>query len=170
MSELQPLPNRDFSRRRFIQGAGGLGLLVATYSLWKPSSAYAAGPTSTGTGTTPEQVHLTWPFDSANNPTNAVVVSWLQPQPSTGGFVIFAAASNPGGLSGAGTTTVDAIVNTQQGGNVNGGPSGAKPSPAAGSPSGTFMGYSFSYQDLTDGEYVYAYSAVLSGLLPGTSY
>ena len=32
------------------------------------------------------------------------------------------------------------------------------------------MGYSFSYQDLTEGSYVYAYSAVLSGLLPNTAY
>jgi hypothetical protein len=170
MSEIERFSKSDLSRRRFIQTAGGLGLLVATYSLWKPSLVLAAGPTTTGSGTTPEQVHLTWPFDSANNPTNAVVVSWLQPQPSTGGFVVFAPASNPGGLTGAGTATVDATVNTQQGGNLNGGPSGAKPAPAAGSPSGTFMGFSFSYQDLTEGEYVYAYSAVLSGLTPNTSY
>ena len=174
MSETQPFQNADFSRRRFLQTAGGLGLLVATYSLWRPSSALAAGPTTTGSGTTPEQVHLTWPFDSVNNPTNAVVVTWLQPQPSTGGFVVFAPASNAGGLTGAGTTTVDATVNTQQGGNLNanstGLASGAGPFPAAGSPSGTFMGFSFSYQDLTEGSYVYAYSAVLSGLAPDTSY
>ena len=174
MSEIEPFSRSDFSRRRFMQTAGGLGLLVATYSLWKPSLALAAGPTTTGSGTTPEQVHLTWPFDSANNPTNAVVVSWLQPQPSTGGFVVFAPASNPGGLTGAGTTTVDAMVNTQQGGNLNansnGLASGPGPFPAAGSPSGTFMGFAFSYQDRTEGSYVYAYSAVLSGLLPNTAY
>ncbi len=174
MSEIQPFSKSDFSRRRFIQTAGGLGLLVATYSLWKPSLALAAGPTTTGSGTTPEQVHLTWPFDAANNPTNAVVVSWLQPQPSTGGFVIFAPASNPGGLSGAGTTTVDAVVNTQQGGNLNangnGLASGSGPFPTAGSPSGMFMGFAFSYQDRTEGSYVYAYSAVLSGLAPNTAY
>jgi Calcineurin-like phosphoesterase/Purple acid Phosphatase, N-terminal domain len=174
MSEIQPFSKSDFSRRRFIQTAGGLGLLVATYSLWKPSLALAAGPTTTGSGTTPEQVHLTWPFDSVNNPTNAVVVSWLQPHPSNGGFVVFAAASNPSGLTGAGTTTVDATVNTQQGGNLNanstGAASGLGPFPAAGSPSGTFMGFAFSYQDQTEGSYVYAYSAVLSGLLPNTAY
>jgi hypothetical protein len=175
MSEIQLFPNPDISRRRFIQTAAGLGLLVATSSLWRPSRAFAASPTSTGTGTTPEQVHLTWPFDPVNDPTNAVVVSWLQPQPSTGGFVIFAPTTNPGGLTGAGTTTVDATVNTQQGGNINGGPVGAKPSPAVSAPSGTvpsgtFMGYSFSYQDQGDGEYIYAYSAVLTGLTPGTAY
>jgi hypothetical protein len=174
MSELQPLPNHDLSRRRFLQTAGGLGLLVATYSLWRPSSAFAAGPTTTGSGTTPEQVHLTWPFDSVHNPTNGVVVSWLQPQPSTGGFVVFAPASNPGGLTGVGTTTVDGTINTQQGGNLNGNGNGLAPNPGpyptAGSPSGTFMGYSFSYQDLTEGSYVYAYSAVLSGLAANTAY
>ena len=32
------------------------------------------------------------------------------------------------------------------------------------------MGFAFSYQDRTEGSYVYAYSAVLSGLLPNTAY
>ena len=163
-----------FSRRQFLQAAGGVGALVVGAKLWVPGGdAWAAGPTTTGTGTTPEQVHLTWAFDSTNNPTNAVVVSWLQPQPSNGGFVAYAPATV--GLSGA--PTAAGTVSTQNGGNLNGGPSGAKPSPAAGSPSGTvpsgtFKGYEFSYQDLveTTGEYVYAYYAVLSGLEPGTAY
>src|SRR5580704_13123681 len=81
------------SRRRFLQAAGGVGVLVVGARLWLPTRAWAAGPTTTGTGTTPEQVHLTWAFDATNNPTNAVVVNWLQPQPSTGGFVIYAPTS-----------------------------------------------------------------------------
>jgi len=137
-----------FSRRRFLEVATGLGVLAVTRRLWLPTSAWAEGPTSTGTGTTPEQVHLTWAFDAVNNPTNSMIVTWLQPQPSTKGFVVYAPASNPTGLTGAGTTTVNGAVNTQQGGNINGGATGSKPSPAAGSPSGTvpsgtFMGFTY---------------------------
>ena len=156
------------SRRRFLELAAGVGVLATVPRLWRPSTAWAAGPTSTGTGTTPEQVHLTWAFDASHNPINSVVVTWLQPQPSLGGFVVYAPMTNPTGLNGAGTTTVAASLNTQAGGNLNNAPS--PPSPAAGSPSGTTGGFGFSYQDLIDGEFIYAYSALLTGLSAGTAY
>src|SRR5580658_5156379 len=84
---------QGLSRRRFMQLAGGVGVAIVGARMWTPGQAWATAPTTTGTGTTPEQVHLTWAFDSTNNPTNAVVVSWLQPQPTSTGFVVYAPAS-----------------------------------------------------------------------------
>jgi alkaline phosphatase D len=66
------------SRRRFIVGAAGLGMLavVGDQLLGEPW-AYADGPTVglPPTGTAPEQVHLTWGSD----PTTQVTVSWASP-------------------------------------------------------------------------------------------
>jgi hypothetical protein len=149
------------SRRRFLQIGAGLGLAAAVPALWRPSTAWGV-PTTIGTGTTPEQVHLLWAFGSGQNPANSVIVSWVQPQPSASPFVTFAPATT--GLGGAGATTVLGSVNTQAGGNVG------NAIPAAGSPSGTFGGFGFSYQDLLDGEHIYVYSALLTGLAPATAY
>jgi alkaline phosphatase D len=74
---------RSLNRREFLRlaaGAGAAAVIVSTG--WPDGYAFAAGPggTSTlGTGTVPEQIHLTWGADSSTEMT----VSWVSPQPQT---------------------------------------------------------------------------------------
>ncbi len=171
MPEARPEPPAPaFSRRRVLEVAGGVGILAVTHaSCGSPPRRGLRGPTSTGTGTTPEQVHLTWAFDAVNNPTNSVVVTWLQPMPSIGGSVVYAPMTT--GLSGVGTAHGGGQPESAGGWQHQRRRGGLNPSPAAGSLAGDVQRLRLpSYQDLIDGEYVYAYSAVLTGPAPGTAY
>ena len=74
-------PAHSITRRSLMRRGAGLGALVGAATLvgdvWLDAPwAYADGPTTgLGTGTAPEQVHLTWGSD----PTSAVTVSWASP-------------------------------------------------------------------------------------------
>jgi len=98
----QPGSHR-LSRREFLLTAAGAGVLAGTGSaMWEQDAAYAAGPggvSSLGSGTTPEQVHLTWGSDAST----AVTVSWASAaqetsaqiviSPAVGGQTVFAATT-----------------------------------------------------------------------------
>jgi hypothetical protein len=66
------------TRREFLAASAGAGVAAAALSLgWGDGYALGAGtPTSPvsaiGTGTTPEQLHLTW----GANPSSEINVSW----------------------------------------------------------------------------------------------
>src|ERR1700722_19814932 len=72
-------PRRRISRREFLTMAGGAGALaLASPLLWNEGYAFAAGPggtSSLGSGTVPEQIHLTWGADAST----AATVSWVSP-------------------------------------------------------------------------------------------
>ena len=103
---------QGLSRRQFMQLAGGVGVAALTFEYaLRPNYAFAAGPggtSSLGSGTVPEQIHLTWGAD----PSTEVTVSWASPQPETtpqvtlspavGGQTVFGATtlSYTDGLSG----------------------------------------------------------------------
>jgi Purple acid Phosphatase, N-terminal domain/Calcineurin-like phosphoesterase len=103
---------RGLSRRQFIKVVSGAGFTAVAlrYGLGD-GYAFAAGPggtSSLGTGTVPEQIHLTW----GANPSSEVTVSWISPaaettpqvtiSPAVGGQSIFSATglSYTDGLSG----------------------------------------------------------------------
>src|ERR1700684_2463919 len=89
-----------FSRRGFLKGGLAIGLLAGVGSLgadywFDPGWAFADGPTvGLGTGTAPEQVHLTWGAD----PTRDVTVSWASPGSAPQPPPSLAYATNPGAL------------------------------------------------------------------------
>ena len=103
---------RALSRRQFMQFAGGAGLAALAFQCGlRENYAFAAGPggtSSLGSGTVPEQIHLTW----GANPSSDVTVSWVSPSsettpqvtlsPAVGGQTVFAATplTYTDGLSG----------------------------------------------------------------------
>ena len=98
--EVQPV-RRPLSRRQFMQIAGGAGFAALAFQYGLGSNyAFAAGSggtSSLGTGTVPEQIHLTWGSD----PSCEVTVSWALPigpdlaaghaEPRRGGQTVFGA-------------------------------------------------------------------------------
>ncbi len=76
------MPERPgLSRRQFLQAAGAAGFaaVAARFALGE-GYAFAAGPGATsslGSGTVPEQIHLTWGAD----PSSDVTISWASPSP-----------------------------------------------------------------------------------------
>ena len=106
----RPWPH--LSRRQFLQVAGGTGFTaVAVRFGLGDGYAFAAGPggaSGLGTGTVPEQIHLTWGAD----PSSEVTVSWASPapqaspqvtlSPAVGGQTVFDATARTytDGLSG----------------------------------------------------------------------
>jgi hypothetical protein len=80
MSDSPRIP-RPLSRRDFLRAAAGAGAGAVVLSAGWPegyaSAAGVGGISSLGTGTTPEQVHLTWGQD----PSAEMVVSWVSPSP-----------------------------------------------------------------------------------------
>ncbi len=86
---------RNVSRREFLAAAAGAGAVIVGGSVfWPKGYSFAAngtGPSGTstiGTGTIPEQIHLTW----GSNPQTAVTVSWASPQPETAPVVTLSPA------------------------------------------------------------------------------
>ena len=75
------LSGPPLSRRQFMQIAGVAGFAAAALDLGlRDGYAFAAGSggtSSLGSGTVPEQIHLTW----GANPAAEVTVSWASPQP-----------------------------------------------------------------------------------------
>jgi alkaline phosphatase D len=106
------LSGPPLSRRQFMQIAGVAGIAAAALDLGlRDGYAFAAGSggtSSLGSGTVPEQIHLTW----GANPATEVTVSWASPQPevtpqvtlspAVGGQTVFGATSlsYTDGLSG----------------------------------------------------------------------
>jgi alkaline phosphatase D len=80
MPEL-PRLSRQLSRRDFLRAAAGAGfgavILSAGWPQGYASAAGLVGASSLGTGTVPEQIHLTWGAD----PSSEMVVSWVSPSP-----------------------------------------------------------------------------------------
>ena len=111
-TDLAATVRRGLSRRQFLVAASGAGMAaVATRFGLGAGYAMAAGPggvSGLGSGTTPEQVHLTWGAD----PSTAMTVSWASPSPqaspevtvspAVGGQTTFSAVgrSYTDGLSG----------------------------------------------------------------------
>jgi Purple acid Phosphatase, N-terminal domain/Calcineurin-like phosphoesterase len=106
------LSGPPLSRRQFMQIAGVAGFAAAALDLGlRDGYAFAAGSggtSSLGSGTVPEQIHLTW----GANPATEVTVSWASPQPevtpqvmlspAVGGQTVFGATmlTYTDGLSG----------------------------------------------------------------------
>ncbi len=107
-----PVPRAGLSRRQFMQVASVAGFAAVAFDLGlRDSYAFGAGPggaSSLGSGTVPEQIHLTWGAD----PSSEVTVSWAAPaaqttpqvtlSPAVGGQSVFSATplSYTDGLSG----------------------------------------------------------------------
>ncbi len=94
----------SLSRRQFLVAASSAGFAAVAmkYGLGE-GYAFAAGPATDplGSGTTPEQIHLTWGGD----PSTEVTVSWASPSPQTSPQVTIS--------PGVGTQTVwDAVEKT----------------------------------------------------------
>jgi hypothetical protein len=132
-----------FSRRQFLGGALGLGLIAGIGALagqyWFDNGvAYADGPTVPlpGSGTAPEQVHLAWGGD----PETSMTVSWLAPGtvPQPAPSLRYAPAS--GGEA-----------------------------PGAVPPSSSWVS-ARSFTDGANAETFHTYHARLTGLRPGTTY
>jgi hypothetical protein len=130
----------EFSRRGFLRGTLGLGVLAGTSSLlglfWFDSGvSYADGPTVPipSTGTAPEQVHLAWGPD----PETSMTVSWLAP----------GTVAQPAPALCYAPTYLPL--------NVDGQPVLVRPR---------------SFTDGANGETVHAYHATVTGLRPATSY
>ncbi len=69
---------RGLTRRSFILAAGGVGVAAAASVAWPEGySAAAASTAAQESGTTPEQIHLTWGAD----PSSEMTVSWLSQSP-----------------------------------------------------------------------------------------
>jgi hypothetical protein len=68
---------RRLSRRDFILAAGGAGVAAASVAWPEGYSAAAASTADPGSGTVPEQIHLTWGAD----PSSEMTVSWMSLAP-----------------------------------------------------------------------------------------
>ena len=68
---------RGLSRRDFMLAAAGAGAAAVAASVAWPEgySAEAATTAAQASGTTPEQIHLTWGADAASE----ITVSWISP-------------------------------------------------------------------------------------------
>jgi hypothetical protein len=129
-----------FTRRGFLKGAVGLGMLAGTSSLlglfWFDSGvSFADGPTVPipTSGTAPEQVHLAWGPD----PETSMTVSWLAP----------GTVAQPAPALAYAPTYLPLSVASQ---------------PVLVQPR--------SFTDGANGETVHAYHATVTGLDPGASY
>jgi hypothetical protein len=68
------MPERSFgprglSRRHFMLAAGGAGVAAAVSVAWP--EGYSAAAAVAGSGTTPDQIHLTWGADPSSEMTVA---------------------------------------------------------------------------------------------------
>jgi hypothetical protein len=100
---MESASSSSISRRKFILGAGGAGVLAAAPIGFMAAEVAGAAPADAATSTpngTPEQIHLTWGVDPARN----VVVSWV-----TTGQAVTPRVSY--GLSPDRGTVVDAVQN-----------------------------------------------------------
>ncbi len=73
----RPSALRRLSRRDFMLAAGGAGVAAAASVAWPEGYSAEAATTDPGSGTTPEQIHLTWGAD----PSSEMTVSWMSLSP-----------------------------------------------------------------------------------------